>query len=70
MDFSLTDEQEMLRATARQFVADVCPPERAKEWDEESAAAPGAVQGHGRAGLVLAALRRSTTAGTAAARWS
>ena len=36
MDFSLSDEQEMLRATARQFVADVCPPERAKEWDEES----------------------------------
>jgi alkylation response protein AidB-like acyl-CoA dehydrogenase len=36
VDFSLSDEQEMLRATARQFVADVCPPERAKEWDEES----------------------------------
>ncbi|MCH5675582.1 acyl-CoA dehydrogenase family protein [Streptomyces gilvus] len=37
MDFALTDEQEMLRATARQFVADVCPPERAKEWDEQHA---------------------------------
>ena len=37
MDFGLTDEQEMLRATARQFVADVCPAERAKEWDEQSA---------------------------------
>ena len=37
MDFGFTEEQEMLRATARQFVADVCPAERAKEWDEESA---------------------------------
>ena len=37
MDFGLTDEQEMLRATARQFVADVCPATRAKEWDEEAA---------------------------------
>lgn len=37
MDFGLTDEQEMLRATARAFVADVCPAEKAKEWDEEAA---------------------------------
>jgi alkylation response protein AidB-like acyl-CoA dehydrogenase len=37
VDFGFTEEQEMLRATARQFVADVCPAERAKEWDEESA---------------------------------
>jgi alkylation response protein AidB-like acyl-CoA dehydrogenase len=37
VDFGLTDEQEMLRATAREFVTDVCPAERAKEWDEESA---------------------------------
>jgi alkylation response protein AidB-like acyl-CoA dehydrogenase len=37
VDFGLTDEQEMLRATARAFVADVCPAEKAKEWDEESA---------------------------------
>ncbi|HEX2562443.1 MAG TPA: acyl-CoA dehydrogenase family protein [Acidimicrobiales bacterium] len=34
MDFSLSDEQLMLQETARQFVARVCPPERAKEWDE------------------------------------
>lgn len=34
MDFGLTDEQEMLRDTARRFVDDVCPPERAKAWDE------------------------------------
>ncbi len=37
MDFGLTEEQEMLRATAREFVAEVCPAEKAKEWDEESA---------------------------------
>ncbi|WP_406276721.1 acyl-CoA/acyl-ACP dehydrogenase [Nocardia sp. NBC_00881] len=34
MDFGLTDEQEMLRKSARDFVNRVCPPERAKEWDE------------------------------------
>ncbi len=34
MDFGLTDEQELLRDTARRFVDDVCPPEQAKEWDE------------------------------------
>ena len=45
MDFGLTDEQEMLRATARQFVADVCPAERAKEWDEESAVPPELFKG-------------------------
>ncbi len=45
MDFGLTDEQQMLRATARQFVADVCPAERAKEWDEESAVPPELFKG-------------------------
>ena len=45
MDFGLTDEQEMLRATARQFVADVCPAERAKEWDEQSAVPPELFKG-------------------------
>ena len=45
MDFGLTDEQELLRATARQFVADVCPAERAKEWDEESAVPPELFKG-------------------------
>jgi alkylation response protein AidB-like acyl-CoA dehydrogenase len=34
MNFGLTDEQELLRDTARRFVDDVCPPERAKAWDE------------------------------------
>jgi alkylation response protein AidB-like acyl-CoA dehydrogenase len=34
VDFGLTDEQELLRKTAREFVRDVCPPVKAKEWDE------------------------------------
>jgi alkylation response protein AidB-like acyl-CoA dehydrogenase len=34
MDFGLTDEQLLLRDTARRFVAEVCPPARAKEWDD------------------------------------
>ena len=34
MDFGLSDEQRLLTEVARTFVADVCPPERAKEWDE------------------------------------
>jgi alkylation response protein AidB-like acyl-CoA dehydrogenase len=45
VDFGLTDEQEMLRATARAFVADVCPAEKAKEWDEESAVPPELFKG-------------------------
>src|ERR1700730_11038990 len=34
MDFGLTDEQALLRETAVRFAADVCPPAKAKEWDE------------------------------------
>ena len=34
MEFGRTDEQEMLRATARAFVKRTCPPELAKTWDE------------------------------------
>jgi alkylation response protein AidB-like acyl-CoA dehydrogenase len=45
VDFGLTDEQEMLQATARQFVTDVCPAERAKEWDEEAAVPPELFKG-------------------------
>jgi len=40
VDFGLTPEQEMLRDTARRFVADVCPAEKAKEWDEQSVVPP------------------------------
>jgi alkylation response protein AidB-like acyl-CoA dehydrogenase len=45
VDFGLTDEQEMLRATAREFVAETCPAEKAKEWDEESALPPELFKG-------------------------
>jgi alkylation response protein AidB-like acyl-CoA dehydrogenase len=45
VDFGLTDEQEMLRTTAREFVADVCPAERAKEWDEQSIVPPELFKG-------------------------
>jgi alkylation response protein AidB-like acyl-CoA dehydrogenase len=45
VDFGLTDEQEMLRTTAREFVADVCPAERAKEWDEQSTVPPELFKG-------------------------
>ncbi len=34
MDFGLTDEQALLQETARRFVREVCPPQRAKLWDE------------------------------------
>jgi alkylation response protein AidB-like acyl-CoA dehydrogenase len=34
MDFGLNQEQALLQETARRFVADVCPAEKAKEWDE------------------------------------
>jgi alkylation response protein AidB-like acyl-CoA dehydrogenase len=45
VDFGLTDEQDLLRATAREFVADVCPATRAKEWDEQSAVPPELFKG-------------------------
>jgi alkylation response protein AidB-like acyl-CoA dehydrogenase len=41
MDFSLTEEQEMLRDTARQLLAKECPSTLLREaWDDPSAAAP------------------------------
>jgi alkylation response protein AidB-like acyl-CoA dehydrogenase len=45
VNFGLTDEQEMLRAAAREFVAEVCPARKAKEWDEESALPPELFKG-------------------------
>jgi alkylation response protein AidB-like acyl-CoA dehydrogenase len=45
VEFGLSDEQEMLRDTARRFVTDVCPAERAKQWDEEGAAPPELFKG-------------------------
>jgi alkylation response protein AidB-like acyl-CoA dehydrogenase len=38
VDFGLSDEQEMLRKSAREFVARVAPAQRAKEWDERGEA--------------------------------
>ncbi|HMC40099.1 MAG TPA: acyl-CoA dehydrogenase family protein [Acidimicrobiales bacterium] len=35
MDLTLSPEQEMLKATARRLVDEMCPPEQAKRWDEE-----------------------------------
>jgi alkylation response protein AidB-like acyl-CoA dehydrogenase len=35
MDFALTEEQALLKETARRFVDRVCPPETAKSWDEQ-----------------------------------
>jgi len=34
VDFGLSDEQQLLQETARRVVDEVCPPARAKEWDE------------------------------------
>ncbi|WP_372349801.1 acyl-CoA dehydrogenase family protein [Streptomyces sp. KL116D] len=45
VDFGLTDEQEMLRATARDFVRDVRPAEKAKEWDEQGIVPAGLFEG-------------------------
>ena len=45
MDFGLTEEQRLLQETAQRFVADVCPAERAKEWDEASYAPPELFKG-------------------------
>jgi alkylation response protein AidB-like acyl-CoA dehydrogenase len=45
VDFGLSDEREMLRKTARDFVTRVCPPEKAKEWDEAGALPPELLRG-------------------------
>jgi alkylation response protein AidB-like acyl-CoA dehydrogenase len=34
VDFQLSEEQLLLQKTARAFVSRVCPPEKAKEWDD------------------------------------
>src|SRR5438552_11066736 len=43
MDFSLTDEQELLRSTVGDLVARMCPPDVAKAWDDD-ATPPDALQ--------------------------
>ncbi len=40
MDFGLSDEQMLLRDTARSFVERVCPPEVAKDWDDTHTTPP------------------------------
>src|SRR4051794_1613864 len=50
MDFALTPEQELLRDTAQRFVAEVCPPERAKEWDERHHTPPELFRGFAELG--------------------
>ena len=50
MDFGLTDEQQMLRKTARDFVSRVCPPEKAKEWDERAVLPPELLTGFAELG--------------------
>jgi alkylation response protein AidB-like acyl-CoA dehydrogenase len=45
VDFGLSDEREMLRKTARDFVTRVCPPEKAKEWDEAGVLPPELLRG-------------------------
>ena len=45
MDFSLSEEQELLRAGARRFFESVCPAERAKKWDEAGTVPPELLRG-------------------------
>ncbi|MGE0881208.1 MAG: acyl-CoA dehydrogenase family protein [Acidimicrobiia bacterium] len=45
MDFGFSEEQELLRDTARSFVSRVCPAEKAKEWDEAGHAPPELFKG-------------------------
>jgi alkylation response protein AidB-like acyl-CoA dehydrogenase len=63
MDFRLTDEQTMLRKTAREFVENVCPPEQAKAWDESGALLDELFKGLATLGwfaLAATAARRSS----------
>ena len=50
MNFGDTDEQALLRETARSFVDRTCPPERAKEWDEQSHFPPELIKGFAQLG--------------------
>jgi alkylation response protein AidB-like acyl-CoA dehydrogenase len=45
VDFGLTEEQQLLRRTAQDFVSRVCPPEKAKEWDEQELLPPELLRG-------------------------
>jgi len=63
MDFGLTDEQQMLQDTARDFVERVCPPERAKQWDEEYHYPPELLHGFAEVGWLGLPLPESVGGG-------
>ena len=50
MDFDLSPEQTLLRETARAFVDRTCPPERAKQWDDDHHYPPELIQGFAELG--------------------
>jgi alkylation response protein AidB-like acyl-CoA dehydrogenase len=52
MDFDFGDELSLLQDTARTFVAKVCPPDRAKQWDEAGHYPPELFQGFANMGWI------------------
>jgi alkylation response protein AidB-like acyl-CoA dehydrogenase len=52
MDFDFGEELSLLQETARTFVAKVCPPDRAKQWDEAGHYPPELFQGFASMGWI------------------
>jgi alkylation response protein AidB-like acyl-CoA dehydrogenase len=50
MDFDFSPEQTLLRETARAFVDRTCPPERAKQWDDDHHYPPELIKGFAELG--------------------
>jgi alkylation response protein AidB-like acyl-CoA dehydrogenase len=50
MDFEFSSEQTLLRETARAFVDRTCPPERAKQWDDDHHYPPELISGFAELG--------------------
>ncbi len=63
MRFDCTEEQDLLRETARNFVDQVCPPEQAKKWDDEHHYPPELVEGFAQLGWLGLALPESVGGG-------